>query len=335
MNKVDAEEWTPGRILDVSGSYWKTCALHCGVKLGVFSVLGQERMTGPEVAHRLETDERATAMLLDALAAMKLLVKSGDSYANTPSAWSLLSKDSPDYLGYILLHHHHLMDSWFQLDAAVKTGRSVRRRSSTSEEQWREDFLMGMFNMAMSIAPRIADEVDLSTRRHLLDLGGGPGTYAIHFCRKYPALRATVYDLPTTRPFAEKTIARFGVADRVDFQEGDYLEGEIAGRYDVAWLSQILHGEGPGGCRSIIRKAVSALDPGGWILVHEFILDNTKDGPLFPALFSLNMLLQTADGQAYSEEEIRVMLSEAGVTQIRRLPFQGPNQSGILAGVVP
>jgi len=48
----------------------------------------------------------------------------------------------------------------------------------------------------------------------------------------------------------------------------------------VAWLSQILHGEGPDGCRSIIRKAVSALDPGGWILVHEFILDNTKDGPL-------------------------------------------------------
>ncbi len=333
---MNANEWTPGQILDTSGFYWKTCTLHCGVKLGVFSVLGEERLGSREVARRLGADPRATAMLLDALAAMKLLVKSRDGYANTSSAQTFLRKDSPQYLGHILMHHHHLVNSWFQLDAAVRTGKSVSgSSSSTRDEEWREAFLMGMFNLAMNIAPRIAEEVDLSGRRHLLDLGGGPGTYAIQFCKKNPALRATIFDLPTTRPFAQKTVARFGVEDRVDFQEGDYLEGEITGRFDVAWLSQILHGEGPEGCRSILRKAVAALEPGGLILVHEFILGNTRDRPRFPALFSLNMLLQTAEGQAYSDGEIREMLSEAGVTDIRRLPFEGPNQSGILAGVIP
>jgi SAM-dependent methyltransferase len=191
-----------------------------------------------------------------------------------------------------------------------------------------------MFNNAMSLAPLIVPLIDLSGRRHFLDLGGGPGTYAIQFCMNNPKLKATVYDLSTTRPFAEKTIARFGLADRIDFKDIDYLEGEIKGAYDVAWLSHILHGEGPEDCRKIISKAVSALESGGLILIHEFILNNTMDGPLFPALFSLNMLLGTPSGQSYSEKQIMDMLSEAGVGQLRRIHFESSNDSGIISGIV-
>ena len=115
--------------------------------------------------------------------------------------------------------------------------------------------------------------------------------------------------------------------------EGDYLTDRIPGRYDVAWLSHILHGEGPADCENIIDKAVSALEPGGLILVHEFILDDTRDGPLFPALFSLNMLLGTPHGQAYAEKEITGMLEKAGIGQIRRLHAETPNDSDVLAGV--
>lgn len=176
--------------------------------------------------------------------------------------------------------------------------------------------------------------MDLSEKTRLLDLGGGPGTYAIHFCLKNPRLKATVFDLPTTQATAEKTIEKFGLADRIDFLGGTYLEDTLPGGYDVAWLSHILHGEGPEGCRIIIDKAVSALKPGGTIVVHEFILDDRSGGPLFPALFSLNMLIGTEGGQAYSEQELRAMLESAGVKGIRRLPFRGPNDSGLIVGML-
>ncbi len=190
---------------------------------------------------------------------------------------------------------------------------------------------MGMFNMAMGIAPTLSKQIDLKERIHLLDLGGGPGTYAIHFCLANPDLKATIYDLPETRPFAEKTIERFGLSERIDFVSGDYLEDKITGSYDVVWLSHILHGEGPDKCRMIIKKAVSTLRPGGLLFVHDFILDNTFDGPRFPALFSLNMLVNTENGQSYSEDQIKEMLSRAGLQDIRRLPFRGPTESGIVA----
>ena len=85
----------------------------------------------------------------------------------------------------------------------------------------------------------------------------------------------------------------------------------------------------------IVRKAAAGLEPGGVLLVHEFLLSDSLDGPEFPALFSLNMLLGTQGGQAYSARQLGEMLAEAGLVGIARLDFAGPNDSGVVAGVKP
>ncbi len=331
---MTTQELNPGNLLKTSGGYWETCTLHAGVKLGVFTLLGNQQLSSKEVTKKLDGDKRGVGMLLNALAAMDLLEKKDDIYSNTPVSKTFLSKDSSRYIGHIIMHHHHLMDSWTRLDVAVQSGKPVRKNSSHHEDERRESFLMGMFNLAMNLAPVVVPKIDLSNRRFLLDLGGGPGTYAIHFCMNNPRLKATVYDLPTTRSFAEKTIAKFDLTDRIDFNDINYLEEKIEGVYDVAWLSHILHGEGPEDCRNIIKKAVAALEPGGMILIHDFILNNAMDGPLFPALFSLNMLLGTPYGQSYSEEQLMNMLTEAGVREVRRIFIESPNDSGIMTGIV-
>ena len=183
-------EWHPGELLELSGYFWKTCTLHAAVKLDVFSLIGEKQLSGVKVAEKLDAAHRSVERLLNALVAMELLTKADDAYSNTPSSLELLSKDSPKYLGHIIMHHHHLVEAWSQLDQSVKSGQPIRERSSFSKEEWRESFLMGMFNMAMSMAPLLVPRIDISSRRHLLDLGGGPGTYAIHFCRQNPRLKA-------------------------------------------------------------------------------------------------------------------------------------------------
>jgi hypothetical protein len=147
-----------------------------------------------------------------------------------------------------------------------------------------------------------------------------------------PGMTAVVYDLPTTRPFAEATIGKFGLSDHITFEDGDFIAHGINGIFDVAWLSHILHGEGADGCATMLQKASSALEPGGILLVQEFILDDDRKGPLFPALFSLNMLVGTPDGQAYTQGEIMDMLANAGLTDIERLPIDLPNGAGIISG---
>lgn len=330
--------WNKGALLEMSGSYWKSCTLHTGVKLEIFTLIGDESGSSDEIAGKINGDLRGVSALLNALAAMGLLGKTGDRFSNTEFSKQFLSRDSADYTGFIIMHHHHLMPSWTEMSASVLSGKPNRSSmSDTDAETERESFLMGMYNIASENAPMYSKTIDLSDRKHLLDLGGGPGTYAIHFCLSNPDLKATVFDLPTTRKFAEKTIASFDLSERIRFREGSYLADHtgLEQEYDAAWLSQVLHGAGPDEALSIVEKAVKALTPGGKIFIQEFILDNTMDGPLFPALFALNMLTGTDKGQAYSEAQIGEMLKKCGISNIRRLNVRAPNDAGIITGAKP
>lgn len=320
-------------LLQLSGSYWSACALHAAVKLDVFTALAEAPMTMPELARIINADPRGLGMLLNALTALALLEKKGECFSATAFSGEYLSRKSPTYMGHIIMHHHYIMEGWSKLDEAVQCGTPVRTRSSHGTDgAQRESFLMGMFNLASLLAPRIAMEIDLSGRHRLLDLAGGPGTYAIHFCQKNPALTAVIYDLPTTRPFAEQTVELFALSDRIAFIEGDLIDDPIGSGFDVVWISHLLHSEGPEACSAIVAKAAAALNDGGLLLIQEFILDDSRAAPLQPALFSLNMLIGTPSGQAYSQTELRNMMTEAGLQDVRLLPIQLPNGAGIMTG---
>jgi precorrin-6B methylase 2 len=326
----DGQEWNIGQLLSTSSAYWRSSTVHAAVKLEIFTALGNEQLTVEEVSANAGTKERGLAMLLNALTAMGLLEHEDSRYKNTTFSRSSLVKGDPGYIGHIIMHHFHLVDAWANLHEAILTGAPVEKRSH-GEEMERESFQMGMFNLAMAIAPTIAASVNLESRRHLLDLGGGPGTHAIHFCLANPKLKATIYDRKTTEPFAKKTTERFGVVDRIDFVAGDFNADPIEGPFDVAWLSQILHSNSLEECHALINKTMQALEPGGLILIHDFFLNDSLDGPLFPALFSMNMLLNN-QGRSYSEKEVSEMLRQAGAKEIHRLKFLGPNDSAILCG---
>lgn len=329
-----ATHWHPGELLGTSSAYWRGCTLQAAVRLRIFSGLSKGPMTAEKLAEKVSSNESATIILLDALSAMELLAKKGEQYSNSSIAQQFLVESSPAYMGHIILHHHHLLDGWAQLGEVIKTGEPLQRRSYGQEVE-RESFIMGMFNLAMQIAPQLAGLIDLRGRTRLLDLGGGPGTHAIHFCKANPELHAVIFDKPTTESFARKTVAQFNLNERIDFIPGDFTSDSIpGGPYDAAWLSHILHSNTIDDCYRIVKKCVGAMEAGGIILIHDFILNNSKDSPEFPALFSLNMLLAGNDGRSYSQEEIFEMLQHAGVEQLKLHPFRAKNDSSIIYGIV-
>ena len=327
------KEWNVGMLLGASSAYWEGCTIQAAVRLKVFTVLGETGGDVSTVSKRISSDSRATGLLLDALSSIGLLKKTADKYENSDFSKQFLMAEKPGYMGHIILHHHHILDGWAQLDKAVKTGKRIERRSYGAETE-RESFLMGMFNLAMMLAPKMAEKIDLSARKHMLDLGGGPGTYSIHFCLANPEMKATIFDRPTTEPFALETVARYKLTDRINFVGGDFnLDPIGGGPYDVAWLSHILHSNSAAECQACLAKTVAALEPGGLILIHDFILNDAKDGPEFPALFALNMLIGTEHGRSYSRKEIVSMLEKAGVVDIDHHQYDVPNDSSILSGI--
>ena len=207
------KDWTPSALLHASGMYWESCAIHAAVHLDVFTPLSGGPMTVTELADRTGCVPQSLDRLLTALCAMGLLIRQGETCELPPFSRDHLCRGNPGYLGHIVEHHRHIMPSWSKLDESVRENRPTRHRSSVDTEDTgeRESFLMGMYNIANAQAERSVPHIDLSGRSHLLDLGGATGAYAIHFCRRNPGLSATVFDLPTTRPFAERVIADSGM----------------------------------------------------------------------------------------------------------------------------
>jgi SAM-dependent methyltransferase len=337
MRGENGKEWTPAMLMRASGAYWTSCAVHSGVELGIFSALHDEAVTAEELARRLLCDFRGMDILLVALVSLGLLEKRENGYTATPAARRYLSERSPDYFGHIILHHQQLVPDWSRLSEAVRNGAPARAQSSSRTEDalQRGHFLLGMFNVAAQQAEKIASGLDLGGRARLLDLGGGPGTYAVHFCLRNPRLTAVIYDLPTTRPFAEGIIARYGLADRIRFTGGDFLSDAVDGRYDVVWISQVLHSMDDETSAALLEKAARTLLPGGVLLVQEFVLNDERTGPEHPALFACNMLVETERGKTYTERELSLLLRGAGASEVRRLEMDLPQGCGIVSASFP
>jgi precorrin-6B methylase 2 len=328
------KDWTMPELLSFSGSYWACCAMQAAVKLDLFTALADGPQTEERLAAGLGCDLRALRMLVTALAGLEFLERRGDEVTATPSALTYLARTSPEYVGFIIRHHAHIMPGWVNLAESVRSGRPGRRESSvhTEDDDEREAFLMGMFNVGRRQAETVANALDLAGRSRLIDVGGGPGTYAVQFCLRNPELRAVVFDMPTSEPYAREVVARFGLADRVEFAGGDFLQDELPKGQDVAWLSQVLHGENPQDAARLVKNAAASLNPGGLLVIQEFVINNDRSGPAHPALFSLNMLVGTNGGQAYTLDEIRAMMESAGARDIQTLAVNLPMGCQVLIG---
>ncbi len=320
----------PEDIMQMTSQYWAISTLFAAVELEIFDVVRDDAVSCDDLAKQIDCDAPSLARLLHAVTALGLLHKNGETYRTTELSRQHLCRDAKQYLGDIIQHHRHLAPSWLRLEEAVKTGAPVRKSSAARTEADRRSFLMGMFNMGTMFGPRIAANLDLSSCSRLLDLGGGPAAYSIAFCNANPQLHATVFDLPTTQPFADKTIADADLQDRIDFVPGDFVQDPLPSDNDAVWASHVLHGEGPENAAKVVKKAAGALRDGGLLIIHEFIVNDDESGPLFPTLFSLNMLQGTHGGKAYAQGELRQMMVDADLTRVQFVPL--PGNSDIIMG---
>ncbi len=320
---------------DLGVSFWRPCVLHAAVQLKIFTHLGSHSMDANELAERMGTEPRATELLLNAVVSLGLLRKTGQRYESTPFSRQHLDEGNPLFMGNIINHYRFMYSHWGSLVEAVRTGRSVFRREDRTEESTRQ-FLLGMHNLAIRGAEVLVHRLDLGECRSMLDLGGGPGTYALYFCRHNPQLSAIVYDMPDTEPIATDQIQSFRLADRVRFHAGDFHKDPLPeGPFDLVFMSHILHSSSSTECADLMAKVHPVVRPGGEVIVQEFVLRDDKTEPLFAALFALNMLIHTPRGRSYSFEEISTWLQDAGFTRPTTFHCDLPNDASLIRARKP
>jgi SAM-dependent methyltransferase len=299
-------------LMAAGTGYQRSMMIFAGLRLGVFAALAEGDAPAAALAGRLAADSRRLGILLDGLCALGLLQKRKGSYRNGPVAREFLL-DGPKSKAAILRHLHDGWADWGALDVKVRAGRKGRAQGSDLQE----NFIRGMEENARERAEAVAERFPLRPGERLLDLGGGPGTYASAWARRYPGVEVTVFDIPETLRVARKILSGKGPAGLLRLSAGDFLRDPIGGPYDFVWISQILHAFSRADCLAILKKAHAALAPGGRVAVQEFVLDESKISPPGPAVFSVHMVAVTEGGQSWTAKEIGAMLAEAGFARIK------------------
>ena len=175
---------------------------------------------------------------------------------------------------------------------------------------------------------------DFSSYKALLDVGGGAGYLSIGIAKACPLLLATVAELPTVTPIAEKVVAESGLSDRIQVVTADVVNEPLKGSFDVAVVRSVLQVLSADHARLTIKNVGQVLQPGGAIYILGRFIDDSRTTPLETVGFNLYFLNIYHEGQAYTEQEHREWLAEAGISEdFERLTLS--NGSGIIKARKP
>lgn len=317
-------------IVGLASAYYGSAVLFAALDVDLFSLIGQEeggRASVDALAARAGLDPRGLRLLLDACVAVGLLFKDGSVYANTPAAESALVKGALYDLTRAVRYNRDVYPAWGRLAELVRSGQPVEapeiHLGADADRTWR--FVLAMHGRALGIGRAVVPLLDLGGCRRLLDLAGGPGTYAVLMAQANPGLACVTIDLPRVAEVAAELVRDSGMAERVSCRAGDYhADTYEPGAYDAVTVFGALHQEPPDMIVSILKRACAALRPGGHIYILDMMTDATHTSPPFSALFAVNMALTTQHGWVFSDGELHGWLGEAGFEACETRPVPPP-----------
>jgi len=332
----------PSPILQTAFGFWNAKVLLTAVEMGLFTKLGQRRLTGAELGAELGLHPRGIADFFDTLVAMKFLGREGSGamakYFNTEEGVMFLDEKSPRYIGGILtMLNVRLFKYWHDLPEALRTGRpqseAKHGEKGIFDVLYEDPVKLEIFLNAMTGLSRLnfeafAERFDFSRYKTLCDIGGATGLLCTEVAKKQPHLKCVSWDLPVVEPIARKCIAAAGPSDRVTTGSGDFFKDPLP-RADIITMGMILHDWNLEKKMHLIRAAYDALPAGGALVAIEALIDDERRENVFGLLMSLNMLIEFGDAFDFSGADFRKWCTEVGFKKFEVIRLSGPSSAAI------
>jgi 2-polyprenyl-3-methyl-5-hydroxy-6-metoxy-1,4-benzoquinol methylase len=268
---VLASGLVPTPFLDTYAVAWSRLIM-AATKLRLFEALAAGPLSADEVAARCGTDPRATEKLLNALVGLRYLKVKNGRYRLAPVASRWLLEGSPRSVRDNVLQRYVEWGWMEHFEAFVQHGTPLDVHATMSREDWGL-YQRGMLAQARFGAPEVARRTPVPRgARDLLDIGGSHGHFSAALCRRHPALRATVLDLPQAVEHAVPLLAAEGMGERIAHRAGDALTDDLGvATYDVVFIFALLHHFDEPTNRALMGRVARALRPGGVVVVGDSI----------------------------------------------------------------
>lgn len=323
----------PAPVLELLVAFRRSKTMFAAVSLGVFDALAAGPKPLAELAGQLRANPDALERLLAACVGLQLLNKAGGDYANTGAAAAYLCESSPQRLtGYLNYSNTVMWKLWEHLEDAIREGTNRWQQVYGWEgpifshffrtEEAKREFLMGMHGFGLLSSPVVVSAFDLTGFKSFVDLGGATGHLAVAACRRYPQMRATVFDLPEAVPLAREIVGASGMADRVTITGGDFFADPLP-TGDLFALGRILHDWSEEKIVKLLARIFESLPAGGGLLIAEKLLVDDQSGPSWAQMQNLNMLTCT-EGKERTLRQYDALLKHAGFAEVKGVRTAAP-----------
>jgi hypothetical protein len=322
------------RLSGMAYGFKNAGALLAGIELGLFSAISEGAAGLEQISDSLGIPAESIDRLLTVCKALELVREEGGRYENFSDVERYLVRSSRTYYGDFLVYDaKSTYDSWKNLAQEFRTsGEPPPRRAYAmiaNPEEARK-FTVAGYNSSISLAHKFAKEFDFSMYKKWLDFAGGSGCYSIAACERYPHLKSLVLDQANVIPVTKEFIAKHKLEDRIQAREGNFLEPDYPKGFDLISFITPLQSYLPDDEIKIFTHTFQALEPGGTILIIDYMLKEDKTGPLDPALMNLQMIRGGHySGRVNTGADFEEFLTSAGFKEVDRW-WLLPHQLGVV-----
>ena len=316
----------PESLNAMSRQFWNSAILRAGIKLGLFTMVEQRATSAEDLAKEIGADPRFLHAFLDSSVALGLLDVDSGLYRNSLAASSFLVPGKPQYVGDLILHITNHWDGWGSLDQLVKEGRTLLPFQSgfvDAETYW-TDYMMGQHNRANAgQGAELVEHVDLTDKRRMLDLGGGAASYSLALCAANPKLYSVVVDQKEPLALARGLVEEHGLGAQISFLEGDFLQVDLGRNYDTVLISGVVLIKSEEDCKRIFRLAYDVIQPGGLVIVQDFMrIDQSLERSFMDILMDVYVLISfdPGAGDRFGDEYAQ-WLKDAGFVDPTLVPL--------------
>jgi 2-polyprenyl-3-methyl-5-hydroxy-6-metoxy-1,4-benzoquinol methylase len=328
----------PVQIFNTIQGYQRAFALKAAVDLDLFTAIAKGGRTAAEIAKTCDAAERGVRMLSDALVVMGFLTKTGNNYSLTPDTAFFLDSRSPAYFGlaFKFMLHPSQLAHFEHLGATVRNGGAFDHESTLAPNDpiWIE-FAKGMSPIMMpaaqTMAGLLAGELSSRPSAKILDIAASHGLFGITVAQRLPKAHIYALDWANVLEVARDNAAKQGLTDRYHLLPGSAFDVDYGAGFDAILITNLLHHFDPTENEKMLKKAHAALNPGGQVLILEFVPNDDRVSPPVPAMFGLTMLGSTPKGDAYTLAEYAAMCGNAGLETPRLVPLEPMPQSLVVA----
>lgn len=166
--------------------------------------------------------------------------------------------------------------------------------------------------------PVLLERVFASKPKHLVDIGGNTGKWAMQCCQYDPDVEVTIVDLPQQLEMAMSNASEHGFAQRIHPYPANMLDQaqSLPENADVWWMSQFLDCFSPMEILSILQRVRAQLKEGSVVYILELFWDAQKYDA---ASYSLNATslyftcLANGNSRFYRSDDFLEIVAAAGL----------------------